>query len=838
MAQKGNPSEWQDETGEFAVPRALVLSTIKEDLEEGKDKDESKRIKHNRVKTMLEQRTEQLSTAKGIMEVHPDLEMAKEIRVAHMLSPRDMSEYKLRLQIKKSIYAKASKPATLEAIVDILKEQLNLESGMRTIVGKALFTEGADIEMYLPPKTIEAVVAECGKLDLESFDNTPITELFPSLNNGYNFSESVTKDLEALGITEVSNNPKTLLRTEIRDHFLDRKIDGGFDVENANANTWFNVDKKSNSDGDLPLVFSEPEESDMREGFAIRKTLPTDAVLPLCDPSDPSKHFGYYLLTGENGHFLSASDDKSFMADLLDRLKKAVHDEQSTEFQIIKDVGIIDKEAEKKNKQDLDKIMQSWIDKVVDPIKRNITENGFNADEIKLKDNRAFYRIMLSRALRKAKTKIVFVPASMVSYVAFDYNQLGQGVSLLEKTAFYSSLRAILKIAGVMNSVTNAIPITDINVTLDEDDDDQLGTLETVMHEISKMTVMNFPVGSVNPSDIATSLQKASYRLKVDGGSKLPNTSTEISDNNRNKTGGMDSEILRQLKIDHYAGLGVAPEAIDQTLQGQFATGLVINDLMSARRSMSDQAILVPQIEDRIYKFCRWSPAIHKLLNDAKIKDLHSFCKSLSLIMPSADISRIEQQAEQYETVSRFIDEVMPSVIDDQVLRGIFGETNLRIAPNTLEDARNIIASTMKRKFIKDNNILPDIWALFDKDKESSLLTEMDDHYRSVFKYLGPRFKSILRSAANYDESMAKFIEENYPAEEGAEGAQPGDVPQTGGAIPFDEEGTPFAEPEAEEVPENLPEETPAGEGEEAPTEEPIDIPGTAGGEEEDPAAV
>ena len=68
------------------------------------DKKPKSSITHERVKAILIERSRMLSDARGIMELNPDMKLAKEILVAQTLSPKDLATRPLNLQVDKSVY--------------------------------------------------------------------------------------------------------------------------------------------------------------------------------------------------------------------------------------------------------------------------------------------------------------------------------------------------------------------------------------------------------------------------------------------------------------------------------------------------------------------------------------------------------------------------------------------------------------------------------------------------------------------------------------------------------------------------------------------------------------
>lgn len=783
MAVKNDNEKWADESLSVPIPRASIQAGLREVDNEGnltgKDKPKGGK-KHDKIKAILSERTEQLSTAKGIMEIHPDIRLAKEISVAQILSPKDLSDYDFRLAINKVLYKDKVRQNVLERIQELLNTHLELEDKVAEYLGDILYDHGAVVHLILPPAKIDDLVDST--IDLESFDQKKNSDLFPDLNKHVYDSPALTK----AGIDGIHDNYKVFYRSTIRETLIQKQHTTGYDFESFS----FSFDDPKAAENET-LTLDDVLEED-RNVQALRIRISPDIVLPICDPSDKSKKFGYYILADDNGQLSSSCQDTGFMSDLLNRLKKALHDESSQEYTIVKDLGFIDKDNKKKAKETVDGLLEKWVDLVEAPIREQIGKSGIINREVEVKDCQNFYRILLSRHLQKKKTRIIFVPAKLVSYMAFEFNELGHGVSLLEQTAYYSSIRAIVQLTGIMNMVHNSIPTTDVNITLDEDDDDPMGTIETIVHELSSMTTLNFPIGTVNPSDIVTSLQKAAYRIKVDGGTMFPSTSTEMSDSGKQRTTQLNTDLDDQLRRKQYAGLGVSPDAIDQSLQGEFATQIVLNDILSAKRAMNKQRKFKACLKEYIMKVIEFSPYFVKELKDLGVKDVPRFVRSLEIVMPTADTSRIDQQSDSWDKLNRFVDEVFPAIISDDMLRGMAGIEG-EFTRDMLDDVRNIFAAGVKRQWLRENNILPDIWRAIDPDKENGLTTEISEHYTKTFKAIAPIVRSVLKAFDANDENIRKYLD-NRTTETDEEGnvRDTGSLFGSGMTTTFDERGNPF----------------------------------------------
>lgn len=98
----------------------------------GKD-GKSKTITHERVKSILIEKSRMLSDARGIMELNPDMKLAKEILVAQTLSPKDLATRPLNLQCDKAVYKKPLKPEVMPKILSYFRTTFQLEGNLGKI---------------------------------------------------------------------------------------------------------------------------------------------------------------------------------------------------------------------------------------------------------------------------------------------------------------------------------------------------------------------------------------------------------------------------------------------------------------------------------------------------------------------------------------------------------------------------------------------------------------------------------------------------------------------------------------------------------------------------------
>jgi hypothetical protein len=744
MAKESDKNEKRSKSQGLVIPLSSIILEEADVEVAGKARNG---IDDKAIQNILIERTKLMNDVSGIYELNPDIRLAKEILIAQTLSPKDLSAVKFNLKIDRTVYGGKVDEDLISEIEGHFKSVWNLEALLPKICGEALMDYGAYITLFIPPNFIDKMIAGQTKVSMESFTN---------------YVDNVERK-QALSLLESSQKTK-LAELGVEDFTLDvnllkrnyfKEISRGRAIEDISMEAYFGEVQFRTKTWEKEEIYSfkrrRKEQTFSQNPLTIN--IPVDSAFVIHNPTDPSQHIAYIFPIDEFGRIVSKSKDTDYAGDLEQKLKKAMEDLNSQKksqagtgtgaFQIIK--GNFNNDLEKTSTND---IVQFYSRKVMEPIIDALKKRDIVDDGIEIGEDQTIYQIMLERALANKKTKLLYVPADYVSYVAFDYSASGQGLGLIEKNRFFASLRAILQIADLMSAVVNSVPRTELAVTLDEADNDPMGTIEALMHELSRLTVMNFPIGSQNPSEIITAIQKAAYSLKIDGGDKFPKTAIERNDVQRSRA-RTDSDLNDNIKRMLFSGLGVPVEAIDRTLEGETATALILNDLMAAKRAMERQLQFCNCMEDMIRTYIFLSPTLMGKIKDKTSKEYEDFIWALRLSLPSADTSQLEQQLEAYNAANDLYERGVADYMTDDMLRGIVGSNTL--SREILNDMRAMFKSEFMRQYMRNNNILPELAQLVSQDKDENITAPLKEHYSAIFKNVGPVIKEILTQAAKID---------------------------------------------------------------------------------------
>ena len=197
---------------------------------------------------------------------------------------------------------------------------------------------------------------------------------------------------------------------------------------------------------------------------------------------------------------------------------------------------------------------------------------------------------MFARALAKKHTQLIFVPKTLLTYFAFDYDDYGMGISLLEKSKMIASLRSVLMYANVMAAVKNSITQREVEIQLDPTDPNPDKTIEEYLHAVAKATRSESPFGEFDPLNIVTNLTNSGVSVSVSGHPGFPETKAVVNHTNTSM-GKVDTELDEMLKKWHIMSMWLTPETVDAATGPDFATSVHANNILLAKRNQVAQDI-------------------------------------------------------------------------------------------------------------------------------------------------------------------------------------------------------------------------------------------------------
>jgi hypothetical protein len=629
----------------------------------------------NAYRTVSEDTALAVSDAETIFDMLPDMKLCRQVLPSCILAPRDMVTMELSYDAPKDIASPEIVGMLINRLRDFFERDYKITEYLQKIVEDALFNRGSYPVVVIPENSIDELINRPMRPSMEAIEreflrpdhgiisrgllgpndagkqeqskgrsrfsfeqfkpNTNITasqsditlkKIFVMEEFDKQTGEVTKTEVNETGFDDlfltVTDNADILkmptLRDRVRERLTEQAVPGMYSAESYLQETHQMSDQqiesliyKSGNHRMEPMVRLKPDDQLTRRsvGEPIILHLPSEAVIPIFVPGTPSKQIGFFILLDEQGHPLNTTDDPNYYQEMSSRLRTG----GSFPSAMLQKVSAQVNGYDYSDRRHIARTVKVFGEMIEADLMQRLRNGPYGAGvEIASRDE--IYRIMLSRTLQKQHTNILFVPAEMMTYFAFNYNRDGVGKSLMEGMKVLLSIRVQLMFANVMASMRNSIGRTKMKVKLDETDPQPMKTIETSVTEFVRTRQNYFPLGMSSPVDIADWLQRASVEVTYEGHPGLPDTGFEFEQYQSNIP-KPDTELMEDMKKLSIMGVGLPPEQIDTGLQTEFATSLVQSSLLLTKRVIKDQETLEPLLMRHGRQVAKQYP---RLVNDLR----------------------------------------------------------------------------------------------------------------------------------------------------------------------------------------------------------------------------
>lgn len=617
-----------------------------------------------------EQISQVLLDTEKMKKLAPEINQAKLIRISSIMSPNDMQDGKFIFDIDQipGLTEDARKKIT-----SILDEYFNdvekLPQKAARWAGDALYGPGASPVMMLPssyqkamrkdgqriigqkpteslpgnsalvPATVESVSNRKAQLlaleDTQIYSTVVGTETFkekfnteknPShlqklINDTYaDFSEmfmadnereelrsgieqitvNFVKQIEEGDIIKLTENPEIIrFATEYRKNtnkVLEDKLQSHFNSYMAyNQEEMISLNKYLNIE-------------DQNDVHPLLLEIPAESVIPICVPSNEKEHLGYFILLDESGQPIRASENTSSSNSNWGGAPRAAFQAMFSGNQ-----QSIFQTPSFKNYEEMTvrKIFNGLLDEYLKSKLQNIGH-----EDVSIEKTNAITTTMLYRLLEHKRTRILFVPSFLMTYVCFDYRKNGTGKSLLEDIHYLLSLRITFQVAALMGMAKDAINHRTLNLTFDDKETNPKALMDQLMNMFVEKEKMPF---SLDPTEVSRGIARNAISISP---KNLPGL-TDFGVERVNDGGGggnkPDTELLDTITNMLVTALGVPYSALNQLAEQEYAKSITTTNLFYSKQIRQDQEILCTFVENMIKQYIKFSPKlIAKITNTIK----------------------------------------------------------------------------------------------------------------------------------------------------------------------------------------------------------------------------
>lgn len=745
----------------------------------------------NKISGTIQSRT---NDSEDMMLLFPEYELAAQILVTSIISPKDMMSTEIIYKFNNSKLPSNIIASIISIIKDELDSEYKLNHQLYNILRDVLFTKGSHVVAVLPESSLDELINGSVGISKESLSPVllpggeikplgllgPATDdnrmfsmeslLLPGLSistesidpivSGSDSTLSVTDNWEILKMPSVLDKASN---NKIKDVIRSRRIKNNISTESIRSD----VMKPSSTQYNAVRVVKNKEDAFRNSiGRPLMLTVPSEAVIPVIVPGNERKHVGYIFLVDMDGNFVSKNSSISHLNNMSSNLASPNGREMSSMMLDKARRNIVGDRGTDLNIANA----TAMYGELVEANLINRLRNGVYGKNVEVSNNAEIYQMMLARSLANQNTKMVFVPAEMVTYFANRYNSNGVGKSLLEDIRLINSFRAMSMFARLMGSLKNSIGVTEVKLKLDPRIPDPAKAIEKAIHEVLQSRQQNFPLGINSPPDLVNWVQSSGMEFSFSDHPGLPDMGFEFNQKQASNA-KPDTDLDDELKKHSIMGLGLPPELVDNGFSSEFATVSTANNIMLAKRVLQIQEQFTPILTQHAKRIIDSDSVIHDALIAVVKENLEelkkyipsevalkytpnpdSLCEfileelldELTLTLPNPTSTTLNNQMTEFDNWLAALDKAIDSWISADILNSeIAGDLS-----NNADAIKAIIRAHYIRQYLSTNNILTELNDLITVDTDGK--PKID-----IFEMNKTHIEAILRSSVSFINSMS-----------------------------------------------------------------------------------
>lgn len=760
---------------------------------------------------------------KYIIELFPDIELAIQILVSSILSPKKMNGSILNYSFKAEL---EFEPTLTSDILTFIKTEINkyykIDDDLPRMLREALFEKGAYITAIIPESSVDEVINsdliqkyssesvklvtqeiikpkgllyEGQTLNFYSAENKPLDKTLQDLINDNVFT--ITDNYEAFKLNDAK---RKLTSAYVKSKIKNRKP--SMSLEDLNYLDIFrdrNSTMTSSLNNEIPKIKIKKDSYRYSIGRPMFLKLPMEAVIPIFPPNDSTQHIGYFVLVDENGCPISTQSAPTPVVTTTNIIP--TDNSKGTTSLTSKAYNNL---VAKDTQVDVKELFTNYKSIIENALYEKVKKSIYGIDQ-SFKDFNDIYYLMFTRAIAGQRTGVVFIPKELVSYIAFDHNTNGTGKTLLNNLSILSSLRAILLFSKIMSYAKSAIDVTTVTVSLDPNDPDPNKTIEMIADQVLKVRQNLVPLFTANPVELADRLQRAGLRFNYENHPGLPITKIDYESTPMQHTVA-DTDLDDTIRKQMIMGLGLAPEMVDNAFSPEFATSVVANNILLSKRVFLYQSIFTPQLhhlisiiiendeiirgkfyklilknKDTILRAFKQEAAELSNLDEAEFCDkvITTIINNLEVSLPKPDNTNINNLSNEFNIYKDNLTNFVNSVVSEEIVpEDLAGDL-----ANHIGSIKNVFIHHLLRKWAAENDYYPEALAAIENEtpKENELPASIKDiiNYLTNLYSLGTGF---MANMTRYKEAISKDFENNNIDGQGSSGISSGgsDYDQTG----------------------------------------------------------
>ena len=429
----------------------------------------------------------------------------------------------------------------------------------------------------------------------------------------------VTK-IEEGDVIKISENPEVLRFGKAVRNYQKTKLGKDFDKLWLDSNKHLGIGKVTGIDQEQILDLTNYLTEDENKSLPFNIEIPSEAVIPVCIPGQKAEKIGYFVLVDSHGQPIRASQylTSGGGCSVSSRIANAY---ASMYGQVPTPGGIKSPLMTYMGKAGMnlnpsEDAMNNVFNYILDNVlRRKLKDVGLN--EITFDKYESIATCMFYRMLENKETSLVFVPDTLMTYIAFDYRDNGCGKSLLEDISFVLSLIATLLVTNMMAQMKNAIAKQEITVSFDEDETNQDQVIEQIRNTAILKNQLNF---TYDPANIVTAVTDQAVSIKAVKHPNAPGFDIERT-YTTDQMPQADTDLLEKLQSWLTNAFGIPHSVFNQLDDAEFSRSVATSNLFFSQLIRSYQKKLCKFTTEFVRLNLKYSPTMQEGL--AKIINNH-----------------------------------------------------------------------------------------------------------------------------------------------------------------------------------------------------------------------
>lgn len=432
---------------------------------------------------------------------------------------------------------------------------------------------------------------------------------FPKIGNE---AATIAKDISTAVSKEIVKN-KSSVKITYDPTVLDRANRGNDDagtkllksvlpnIQTLGGNTVFWLSDKY-QEGDNPAIIK----------------IPAHAVVPVVTTNDPSNMIGAFILTDKwatpIGQSTGANHDHGTSAtQLTENQFQAMFGPQSQNKKVTSNNNIAYNAKKKFTSLVFGKTIKMMLE-------NKLQSYGYGS--VSIGQHMTMTDCIFQHILDKEKIGMVFVPAHLLVYFAYDYNDDGTGKSMIDKIYNLAALRNNLTVAGVLGAMSNSIDTKTISVDMSNTDnpinvEQLLDTLNTAIHTKEHVAWTN------DLNTINSQIVQRSTRFQLKGIQDVPAVLEYEKDHGSKNVVLPDDNLRQELSRAILQKLNIPLNAAEMMSDNSFATSIVTNHMFFRNANRNRQEATDAHLTKLIRLVALYSAPLQERFKEVIAKDLN-----------------------------------------------------------------------------------------------------------------------------------------------------------------------------------------------------------------------